>query len=143
MTDSIELVDANPVVLVKQIVDAVNKGYYANLSIEGYPSLKSFPARIRMFKGERPAKRIGTSEASDNIVLESYEQVEWVLDIQDLVLQGFTVNTDSVVVGNLMACTMVRAEHVTEAPKAVVAEEVKEEVKPSPKKGRKPKSKEE
>lgn len=122
MTNSVELVDSNPVVLVKDFQDKVLEGFYANTSIEGYPSLTTFPARVRLFAGDKPSKRIGIAETSDNIVIESYDHVNWLLDVQDLILQGFRLSVGSIVVGNLMACTMVREEAVVEAPKATVEE---------------------
>lgn len=133
MTDSIELVDTNPVLVVKQIVEAVQQGYYANNSIEGYPSLNTFPARIRLFKTDKPAKRISVVETTDKVTLENYEQVNWVLDIQDVALQGFDVLVDSISVGNLMSCTMSRAKAIVEPPKAVKTDatpEVTQDVAP-------------
>lgn len=139
MTNSVELVDGNPVVLVKEIEKNIRNGFYVTNTIEGYPTLNSFPFRVRLFEGAQPEKRIGLSEESDNIVIESYDAVTWLLDLQDLVLQGFVIDTDSVIVGNLMAATARRPKLAVAAPKAPV--EVGTEIKPA-KAGRKSKSKE-
>lgn len=109
MTAYLNLINTNPVNLVKEIVDGIKQGYYVNTSIEGYPYLNTYPCRITLHAGDKPAKR-HEAEGIDSIVIASYDQLQWLLDIQDLVLQGMDIDVDSLHTNGFYQVQMVRVE---------------------------------
>lgn len=125
MTNFVDVVEVNPILFVKRIVEQIAKGFHVQNSIAGYPVMM-LPNQIRLFETEAPAIRNPLADDIHTVVVEGYDVMRWLLDVQDVALQGFTVNVANAVVDNYKSVTMIKAvplkfELTPEEAKAPVA----------------------
>lgn len=126
--NSTEILDYNLVNFLLSVEKQIEEGYYVDTSIEGYPYVfGSAPMRVRLFKGAKPA----ITEVADGvktITIDGHESLSWLMAVQNLVLQGFKVDPDSVLMLNMASVTMVRREVPSKAPE----KSVEDVVEPTP-----------
>lgn len=130
MTDYVEVVEANPVLFVKTVVEKIQEGYYVHNTIPGYPTLMGYAHGniIRLFKGEKPA--VTKPLTDERIVVLQYDPMFFMLDVQNAALQGYTVDLAPHLVDfSTTKCIGMVRNVATEAPK--------EETKPAAKTTRK------
>jgi hypothetical protein len=110
MTDFVDVVEVNPILFVKQIVKQIHRGFYVQNSIAGYPVM-GLPYQIRMFEAaEAPAVRNKMEDTIHTVVVEGYDVMLWLLDVQDMAVQGFDMSLTQAVVDNFKSITMIKAE---------------------------------
>lgn len=129
MTEFVDVVEVNPILFVKEIVRQIRKGFYVQNSIEGCPTV-GLPYQIRLFETAEPAVRNKMDKEIHTAVVEGYDIMFWLLDVQDLAIQGFDMVLEHAEVGNFKSISMKRSEPVKLdlAPAVEVVEE-----KPAPK----------
>lgn len=112
MTEFVDVVEVNPIVFVNKIVEQIAKGFYVQNSIPGYP-LVGLPYQIRLFETETPAVRNTLDSEVHTVVVEGYDIMRWLLDVQDVALQGFVMSVTGASVDNYKSVTMTKAIPVT------------------------------
>lgn len=112
MTNFVDVVEVNPIVFVKEIVKQIGKGFYVQNSIVGYPVV-GLPYQIRLFETEAPEVRNTLGADIHTVVVEGYDIMRWLLDVQDVALQGFTMSLTQAVVDNYKSVTMEKATPVS------------------------------
>ncbi|WPJ20497.1 hypothetical protein vBPFY1MI_37 [Pseudomonas phage vB_PF_Y1-MI] len=122
MSDFIDLVDVNPISFVKQIVDNIPRGYYVKNTMAGFP-IMGFPFTIRMFEMEAPAVIKQIDPEQDRVYVEGYAIMEWLLEVQDVVIQGFEMDMLNASVDNYKGIWLKRKEKVSFAGIEVPAAE--------------------
>jgi hypothetical protein len=115
MTNFVDVVEVNPIVFVKQIVEQIAKGFYVQNTIAGCPVMM-LPYQIRMFD-TKPAVKNTLHADVHTAVVEGYDAMLWLLDVQDVALQGFDMDLTGAVVDNFKSVTMRKA--TTVSPEAV------------------------
>lgn len=114
MSDYVDVVEVNPIMFVKQIVGAIRNGYYVQNTISGYPVV-GLPYQIRLFETEPPVRNKLPDEIH-TVVVEGYDIMRWLLDVQDVALQNFDMRLEGAVVDNYKSVTL---EKVKPAEKVV------------------------
>lgn len=112
MTEFVDVVEVNPIVFVKEIVRQIRKGFYVQNTIVGYPTV-GIPYQIRLFETAEPIVRNKLDTEIHTAVVEGYDIMLWLLDVQDLAVQGFDMTLDNAVVDNYKSVTMKRPQPVT------------------------------
>lgn len=138
MTDFMNVVEANPVVFVNKIIAEIRNGYYVTNTMEGYPVL-GLPNYIKLFEADEPTLVNVLSDEIHTVTVTGYDIMRWLLDVQDVVLQGFIPDTKSMLVDNLKTIKLQRAPTVSLAGLEPV-ESATEAPKPKVKRTPKPKS---
>lgn len=111
MTNYVDVVEVNPLVFVNKIVEQIRNGFYVQNTIPGYP-LVGLPYQIRLFETDTPAIRNELHSDIHTVVIEGYDIMQWLLDVQDVALQGFTMNMTGASVDNYKSVTMFKPEPV-------------------------------
>lgn len=111
MTEFVDVVEVNPIVFVKEIVKQIRNGFYVQDSIAGYPTV-GIPYQIRLFETEEPAVRNKLGTDIHTAVVEGYDIMTWLLDVQDVAVQGFNMELKDAVVDNFKSVVMKRPEPV-------------------------------
>lgn len=137
MTQFVDVVEVNPILFVKSIVEQIQNGFYVQNSIVGYPVV-GLPYQIRLFETDAPTVRNLLDPAIHTAVVEGYDIMLWLLDVQDVAVQGFEMQTEVATVDNFKSITMVRRAPASLAGLAAVEEPA--EVKPAAKTKRAPKA---
>lgn len=108
MIQFVDIVEVNPIVFVKKIVEQISQGFYVQNSIVGYP-IVGLPYQIRLFQTEAPEVRNKLADEVHTVVVEGYDIMRWLLDVQDVALQGFDMSLTQAVVDNYKGITMIKA----------------------------------
>lgn len=136
MSNQRHIFSYSPALFLGEFQEAVEQGLYIDNSVDCYPYLQSALFEVTPHTMDKPAQRHDLSE-SVTVVIQSYDGVFFMLDMQDAILQGFKVDQDSVQFDTLYSATLHRAEQTVKAPVATT------EAQEAPKKQqRKQKSKE-
>lgn len=138
MTEFVDVVEVNPIVFVNKIVEQIAKGFYVQNSISGYP-LVGLPYQIRLFETEAPEIRNKFDSEIHTVVVEGYDIMRWLLDVQDLALQGFVMTLTGASVDNYKSVTMTKPTPVTFDLGVVVEKPTAPTAPAKPKRGTKPK----
>lgn len=109
MTEFVDVVEVNPIVFVKEIVRQIHRGFYVQNTIKGYPTV-GLPYQIRLFETEAPTVRNPLPAEIHTAVVEGYDIMQWLLDVQDMAVQGFDMSLTQAVVDNYKSITMVKHE---------------------------------
>lgn len=112
MTNFVDVVEVNPILFVKKIVEQIGNGFYVQNTIAGYP-LMGLPYQIRMFEVEAPAIRSVLHPDVHTAVVEGYDVMLWLLDVQDVAIQGFDMSLKQAVVDNYKSVTLLKATPVS------------------------------
>lgn len=112
MTEFVDVVEVNPIVFVNKIVEQIAKGFYVQNTIAGYP-LVGLPYQIRLFETDEPQVRNKLDSEIHTVVVEGYDIMRWLLDVQDVALQGFDMTVTGASIDNFKSITMVKATPVT------------------------------
>lgn len=107
MTEFVDVVEVNPVVFVNKIVEHIANGFYVQNTLEGYPVMGHY-FQIRLFETEEPAIRNKLDSEIHTVVVEGYDIAQWLLDVQDIALQGFKIATAGASVDNYKSVTLSR-----------------------------------
>jgi len=105
MTEFVDVVEVNPIVFVNKIVEQIAKGFYVQNTIAGYP-LVGLPYQIRLFETDEPEVRNKLDSEVHTVVVEGYDIMRWLLDVQDVALQGFVMSLTGASVDNYKSVTM-------------------------------------
>lgn len=128
MTEVVKLVETNPVVFVNKIVENIQNGFYVTSTMAGYPVMGQVNY-ITLFEVAEPAVIHPMDAEIEEVVVSGYEIMRWLLDVQDMVVQGFVPMPTGTLVDNFKTIKLHRAkavsldgliasESATEAPKA-------------------------
>lgn len=128
MTEVVKLVETNPVVFVNKIVENIQNGFYVISTMAGYPVMGTVNY-ITLFEGDEPTVIHPMDAEIEEVSVSGYEIMRWLLDIQDMVVQGFVPTPTGTLVDNFKTIKLHRAkavslagleavESATEAPKA-------------------------
>lgn len=98
MSDTLYIMDYNPVLFLQAFEEAVLDGFYANDSVIGYPQLAA-PNEITVFRTDKPEVRNALESHVHTVVIEGYDNVSFILDVQDAILQGFYIDVQTVALG--------------------------------------------
>lgn len=113
MTEFVDVVEVNPIVFVNKIVEQIANGFYVQNTIAGYP-LVGLPYQIRLFEADvEPVIRNKLESTIHTVVVEGYDIMRWLLDVQDVALQGFVMSLTGASVDNFKSVTMTKATPVT------------------------------
>lgn len=88
--NSVQITEVNALHFLQSIEDAIDKGFYADTSIESYPQL-GFPLTVRMFEQAAPVLRFDLPEKADTAHIAEYDPITFILNFQSAVQQGFRV----------------------------------------------------
>lgn len=112
MTEFVDVVEVNPIVFVNKIVEQIANGFYVQNTIAGYP-LVGLPYQIRLFETAEPEVRNKLDSEVHTVVVEGYDIMRWLLDVQDVALQGFVMSLTGASVDNYKSVTMTKPAPVT------------------------------
>ena len=98
MSNTRYIMDYNPVLFLQAFEEAVQDGFYADDSVPGYPQL-SAPNEITVQQIDKPELRNKLEDDIHTVVIESYDNVLFMLDVQDAILQGFYIDVQTVSLG--------------------------------------------
>lgn len=112
MTEFVDVVEINPVVFVNKIVEHIKNGFYVQNTLAGYPSTGLPYNQIRLFETDEPAVRNVLQDDISVVVVEGYDIMRFLLDVQDVALQGFTMAIKGASIDNYKSVTMQRAAPV-------------------------------
>lgn len=112
MTQFVDVVEVNPLVFVNKIVEQIHNGFFVQNSIPGYP-LVGLPFQIRLFETEAPKVRNVLPDEIHTVVVEGYDIMQWLLDVQDVAVQGFNVTLTGASVDNYKSITLVKVVPVS------------------------------
>ena len=129
MFDTLYVTEINPHVFIEKLVENIKAGYYVTDTITGIPTLDLIN-EVELTRTDKPSQRTNFDEY-ETVVVSSYSDLLFLLDIQDAVLQGFEVVPGTFDVAPPHAphqVSLVRAE----------AKPEKEAVKDAPRKGGRP-----
>lgn len=113
MTEFVDVVEINPVVFVNKIVEHIADGFYVQNTLAGYPSTGLPYYAIRLFKTEAPTVRNTLDSEVHTAVVEGYDIMRWLLDVQDVALQGFDMAVTGASVDNYKSVTMTKRKPMT------------------------------
>lgn len=89
--NSVQITEANALHFLQAIEEAIEKGFYADTSIEGYPQL-GFPLQVRMFLDRGvPELRFDLPKNVETAHVAEYDPLTFILNFQAAVQQGFSV----------------------------------------------------
>lgn len=97
----------NPILFMQELEEAINDGFYADTSIASYPYLDTL-CNITVSEQEKPGQRNDLADFN-TVVIQGYDSIYFVLDVQDAILQGFYVDTNSTQFGIPYIVTVHRA----------------------------------
>lgn len=139
--NKIEVAEANPVMFVKRVAEEIQNGFYVTTDIGGYPIL-GLPFIVTLSElAEAPAVKTPLGDEIHTVVIEGWNILDFLLDVQSAVLQGFSIDTDKAVFGDFKSMVFTRRVGVkidlTPKPKAEAAEATDDKParKPRAKKG--------
>lgn len=92
------IMDYNPVLFLQAFEEAVLDGFYADTSVPSYPQLAA-PNEITVQRIDKPELRNVLESHIHTLVIESYDNVLFMLDVQDAILQGFYIDVQTVSIG--------------------------------------------
>lgn len=136
MSNQRHIFSYSPTLFLTEFQEAVLAGLYIDNTVDCYPYLQSALFEVTPHSIEKPSQRNDLSE-SVTVVIQSYDNVMFMLDVQDAILQGFRIDPNSAQFETLFSVTLQRAE---ESPAAQVEQEKEEQAQK--KQPRKQKSKE-
>lgn len=139
MVNRIEVADANPIAFVKEVEKQIQNGFYVTTDIAGYPIL-GFPMIVALTESDvEPELKNKLDDEVHTVVIEGWNILTFLLDVQNVVLQGFELDTERAVFGDFKSMIFNRRKAVKvdlkPTPKAAEADEG--EAKPA----RKPRAK--
>lgn len=139
MTDHVDVVEVNPIVFVKSITEQIANGYYVQNSIVGYPHM-ALPYQIRLFETDEPAIKNKMEDSIHTVVVEGYDIMNWLLDVQDMAIQGFKMDLTRATVDDYKSITMTKPAPVqfdlgTPVEKPTAPAKPKRTTKPKPTQG--------
>lgn len=89
--NSVQITEVNALHFLQAIEEAIDKGFYADTSIESYPQL-GFPLSVRMFNDRGvPELRFDLPANVETAHVAEYDPITFVLNFQSAVQQGFSV----------------------------------------------------
>lgn len=92
--NSVQITEANALHFLQAIEDAIDKGFYADTSIESYPQL-GFPLQVRMFLDRGvPELRFDLPANVETAHVAEYDPITFILNFQSAVQQGFSVRDE-------------------------------------------------
>lgn len=112
MTEFVDVVEINPVVFVNKIVEHIKNGFYVQNTLAGYPSTGLPYNQIRLFETDEPAVRNVLPDEISVAVVEGYDIMRFLLDVQDVALQGFSMAIDGASIDNYKSVTMTKVAPV-------------------------------
>lgn len=90
MTAVSTVVEVNPVVFVNKILSEIQNGFYVVDTIDGYP-VEGLPNYITLFETSEPEPKNIFPSDIDTVVIEGWDTMRWLLDVQDVIVQGFSL----------------------------------------------------
>lgn len=127
-----KIVETNPAVFMIELERAIKSGFYVQNTIPGAPSLTTL-LEVTLFPEAPSLEEL----VADEVTIQGYESMNFLLDVQNAILNGMTIDVDSVNLYGLKSVKLVRkvkAEEVVSVQPAT-QDTVKQ-------RGRKPKTKE-
>ena len=89
--NSVQITEGNALHFLQAIEEAIEKGFYADTSIESYPQL-GFPLQVRMFLDRGvPDLRFDLGAEVVEAKIAEYDPITFILNFQSAVQQGFSV----------------------------------------------------
>lgn len=127
--NKIEVAEANPIVFVQRVAEEVRNGFYVTRDIQGYP-VQGLPMYITLTESDdEPEITHKLEDDIDTVVVEGWDILQFLLDIQNVVLQGFTVDTQRCVFGDFKSFVLTRRKATLNLKPEVKQEEApKEEI---------------
>lgn len=139
--NKIEVAEANPIQFVKRIAEEIQNGFYVTTDIAGYPIL-GLPFIVTLTElDEAPEIKNPLGDEIHTVVVEGWNILTFLLDVQNVVQQGFSIDTDKSVFGDFKSMVFTRRVGVkidlTPKPKTEAAAPTEEKParKPRAKKG--------
>lgn len=146
--NQVQITEGNALHFLQAIEEYIDKGFYADTSIESYPQLNHFPLQVRMFldRGVPDLRfNLGAEVVEANIA--EYDPIIFILNFQSAVQQGFSVqdvgtNIDPVGLKTARMTRSVQTEAVVLDIEPSVSSEPTEALKPKSQQRKPSKSKE-
>lgn len=135
--NSVQITEVNALHFLQAIEECVEKGFYADTSIESYPHL-GFPLQVRMFLDRGvPELRfdLGAEVVEANIA--EYDPITFILNFQSAVQQGFSVQDKGT---NIDPVGLKQASMRRSVQKGAVVLDIEPSVSESPTEAPKPKA---
>ncbi|WYV99502.1 hypothetical protein NoPa_00163 [Pseudomonas phage vB_PpuM-NoPa] len=141
--NKIEVAEANPVQFLKRISEEIQNGFYVTTDIAGYP-IQGLPFIITLSElEEAPEVKTPLGDEIHTAVVEGWNILDFLLDVQSAVLQGFSLDTERTVFGDFKSAVFTRKVGVkidlNPKPKSETQASATEKVEDKP--ARKPRAK--
>lgn len=109
--NTLYIADHNPITFLQLVQDSIQKGLYADDSVASYPLFAGLN-EITLTVQDEPKRRNDLSEI-ETVVIQGYDNVPFLLDVQDAILQDFAIVPDSVSLQPPYTVTLVKAAPAT------------------------------
>lgn len=103
----------NPAVFMQDLQQAIHDGFRVSNSNEGYPMLNSILKEVRVYRSDDSFTAPMPDDVTSQYVAE-WDGMRYLLSFQNLVLQGFEVDTNSVSFSGMKTAKMVRVHKADE-----------------------------
>ena len=90
----------NPAVFMQDLQQAIHDGFRVSNTNEGYPMLNSILKEVRVYRSDDGVTAPMPDDVTSQYVAE-WDGMRYLLAFQNLVLQGFEVDTNSVTIRRL------------------------------------------
>lgn len=132
MSVFVDVVESNPVVFVKEIIEAMKKGFYIENTLRGCVVV-GIPFSIRLFEQDKPELKHELPKEIKHVVIEGWDWQNWLLDVQNAVLQGFELDERAAYIEHQKIVTFSRGESLSGQYEATEEKVVKPKRQPKPK----------
>ena len=126
----------NPAVFLLDLQDALKDGFRVEDTIPGFPTLHAILKEVRVFKPDVVIEHSAQFD-EDVITISNYDSMHFLLDIQNVLLAGYEVDTTAVAFDSLKSCRLKRIVEPV-AMDELPAEELIKQAPRTQRRGRKP-----
>jgi len=106
----------NPAVFMQDLQQAIHDGFRVSNTNEGYPMLNSILKEVRVYRSDDGVTAPMPDDVTSQYVAE-WDGMRYLLAFQNLVLQGFEVDTNSVSFSGMKTAKMLRVNKADEDAK--------------------------
>jgi len=138
--NTIQVAEGNPIVFFQEIQKHIQNGFYVTQDIAGYPVM-GWPSYITLFEIDEPELKNKLDDSVHTVVVEGWNILTFLLDLQNVVQQGFEMDPNKVLFGDFKSFVFTKRQAVkidlnpTPKTEEIPTEEVKPVRKARAKKG--------
>lgn len=114
MPNTVNVTSINPASFFENLQKEILDGYYADESVSGSPKFDTI-FDVQLTETLAPEQRNDLSRVN-KVVIEGFNDTTFLLDVQDAILQGFRIITDSLDIAGHYTPHRVSLERVEDTP---------------------------